>query len=95
MSAVGFREPISIFMGLGFPVEVPNVWEAHRILAEWSGSRDDNYFNALLKCRQAINDETRVEQARLAFEAFATSRGVLAGAAIQAAARRYAQEWAA
>jgi len=93
MSAVNFREPISLFLGLGFPVEIPNAWEAYRILAEWPGTRDDTFDAALLASFKAINDEVSAEPARDAIEAFALARGILAAEAMRAATVRFAQEW--
>ena len=88
-----FAQPTSIFIGLGFPHEVGTSAEAYRVLNEWTGSRGPTHTMALNVCRQAVADETNVEAARLAFEAFARSRGILASEAMMAASESLSDEW--
>ena len=89
------RQPVAIFVGLGFPREIDTVFDAFQILNEWSGGRGEVYQAALQSCRDALagsGDETPMR--RQMFEAFATrSRHTGARRCWPASARRYAEEW--
>jgi len=50
-----FRQPVTIFVGLGFPAEVQTVMDAYRHLAEWPASlRDIAHSVALRACSAAL-----------------------------------------
>ncbi|PBB90712.1 hypothetical protein CK215_20660 [Mesorhizobium sp. WSM3864] len=93
MPAKRFSQPVAIFVGLGFPRELNTVFEAYQFLDEWTGSRSPTYATTLALCRAAVAGEQDAEAARVAFEAFARSRGILAAEAMELAAARAAQEW--
>lgn len=93
MTTKRFDQPVAIFVGLGFPHDVDNVWEAYGLLVEWNGKRGPTHVMALNACRGALSNEADVEAARIAFVAFARSRGILAPDALAKAAARAAEEW--
>ena len=88
-----FEQPVSIFVGLGFPCDVVTPSEAFELLNDWSGKRGEMHSMALGLCRRAAIGEADIETARAAFEAFARSRGILAEDALIEAARRASEEW--
>ncbi|MBY2912280.1 DUF982 domain-containing protein [Rhizobium leguminosarum] len=74
-----FKQPVSIFVGLGFPAEVRSVMDAYRHLVEWPGSpRDAAHAVALKACRAALRGEIEAETARGLFAAFAKKHDLLA-----------------
>ena len=93
MTAKSFIRPVPVFVGLGFPYEVSSVLEAYQFLEEWTGSRSPIYAATLAVCHSALVGDKDVESARVAFEAFARTRGILAPDAIELAAARAADEW--
>lgn len=93
MTARNFSTPVSIFVGLGFPYDVENAWQACELLAEWSGSRGPTHAMALARCREASAGVGNPETARLAFEAFARKVGILAPNALETAVAEAAREW--
>ena len=93
MTAKSFIRPVPVFVGLGFPYEVSSVLEAYKFLEEWTGSRSPTYAATLAVCHSALVGDKDVESARVAFEAFARARGILAPDAIELAAARAADEW--
>jgi hypothetical protein len=93
MDADRFAQPVSIFIGLGFPHDVESASEAYRVLNEWTGGRGPAHTFALDICRAAMAGQDKPENARLAFEAFARSRGILAPDALVETASRAAEEW--
>ncbi|MBB6470313.1 hypothetical protein HNQ96_006210 [Aminobacter lissarensis] len=95
MSAMEFREPVTIFVGLGFPFDVESVLDAYRVLTDWVGARDLSHTMALNSCLDAINGIATAEAAREQFEAFAGARGIVAAEAIQATVARAAKDWVA
>jgi hypothetical protein len=88
-----FEQPVSIFIGLGFPREVETPSEAFQVLNEWDGVRSASHATALNACRAACTGEVDVEMARNVFEAFARSRGILAPDALAMAAQQAIDEW--
>lgn len=74
-----FRQPVTIFVGLGFPAEVRTVMDAYRQLAEWPASlRDTAHSIALKACSAALRGEIEAETARGLFAAFAEKHDLLA-----------------
>ncbi|MGX5841134.1 DUF982 domain-containing protein [Mesorhizobium sp. ArgA1] len=86
-----FSTPVSVFVGLGFPSDISSVAEACSLLDEWTGSRSPAYAATLAVCRSALRGERDIESARVAFETFARSRGILAPDALEMAASRAAE----
>ncbi len=93
MTARNFSTPVPVFVGLGFPYNVENAWQACALLSEWSGSRGPIHAKALVRCREASAGACEQEAARLAFEAFARKTGILAPDALETAAAKVAREW--
>lgn len=82
-----FRTPVTILVGLGFPVEVSNVVDAYRYLAEWPTSfRDTAHSVAMKACQAALNGKIEAETARGLFAAFAAKHDLLAPEAPASAA---------
>ncbi|RWY75269.1 DUF982 domain-containing protein [Rhizobium sp. WSM1325] len=74
-----FKQPVSIFVGLGFPAEVHSVMDAYRHLVEWPASpREAAHSVALQACRAALRGEIEAETARGLFAAFAGKHDLLA-----------------
>ncbi|CAM5603382.1 hypothetical protein MAUB1S_10217 [Mycolicibacterium aubagnense] len=93
MTDLRFNNPVSIFMGLGFPRDVDNALEAYDVLLEWNGTRDDDHAAAIASCRDAIARVQPAAKARDAFELFAHNKGILTEEALDRAALTVAQEW--
>ncbi|PDT15424.1 hypothetical protein CO670_17795 [Rhizobium sp. J15] len=74
-----FRQPVSVLVGLGFPVEVRSVMDAYRHLTEWPASlRDSAHSIALKACGAALRGEIEPETARGLYVAFAEKHDLLA-----------------
>lgn len=74
-----FKDPVTILVGLGFPVEVRTVMDAYRHLAEWPASMQDAVHSIALKaCGAALRGEIEAETARGLFAAFAEKHDLLA-----------------
>ncbi|WP_421581009.1 DUF982 domain-containing protein [Shinella sp. M31] len=87
-----FKEPVSILIGLGFPIQVRSVTEAYRHLVEWrSPSRGAAHSIALNACKAALRGEVDAETVRGLFTAFAERHDLLApdnGIVVAARSRR-------
>ena len=89
-----FDQPVSIFVGLGFPREVRGVTDAYQVLTEWPQSgRDASHDKALETCRAALAGAADATTVRAAFETFARIHDVLAPDALAASAHKAAEEW--
>ena len=94
MNTNTFKQPVPIFVGLGFPHQVESVGEAHQILSDWpTASRGFDHAVALDACRSALAGEVDSDTARSVFERFARRRGILAPEAMAASASQLASEW--
>ncbi len=93
MKQVKFDQPVSVFVGLGFPREVASVIEAYDILIEWNGIRDLDQAGAIEVCRKALDGKRTGKDARRAFQQFAFDRGILSEEAYSRAASALGQEW--
>ena len=89
-----FDQPVSVFVGLGFPREVSKVLDAYDILVEWNGIPDLDRAGAIEVCRKALNGKRNGRDARKAFEGFALNKGILAEDAYERAVDELAHEWA-
>lgn len=88
-----FSHPVSIFIGMGFPYDIESVGDAYVVLNEWPGSRSPTFTAAFGVCKAALAGKKDPESARIAFEAFARARGILAPDALELAVARAAEEW--
>jgi len=92
MKNISFPQPISIFVGLGFPREVGDVLEAYKLLNEWpEGGRGPAHLGALHTCAAALGGHGTGLDAWEAFQAFAVDRGILASEANQRSADQLGQ----
>ncbi|MDK1384832.1 DUF982 domain-containing protein [Sinorhizobium sp. 8-89] len=74
-----FRQPVTIFVGLGFPAEIHGVREAYAWLNEWPPSkRNPAHAIALNACKAALAGEIDAEIARTALVACARRANLLA-----------------
>ncbi|UCI21335.1 DUF982 domain-containing protein [Mesorhizobium sp. B2-1-8] len=76
MTPKRFTRPIQVIVELGFAHEVSSVMDAYQLLDEWVGVRSPTHAATLALFRSALADDKDAETARLAFEAFARSRGI-------------------
>ena len=90
MTMKPFTPPISILVGLGFLYQVDTASGAYVVLNEWGGTRGPLHALALDLCRSAADGKADTEAARIAFENFAQTRGILARDPVMAAANRAA-----
>jgi hypothetical protein len=91
---ISFPQPVSVFVGLGFPREVGDVLDAYKLLNEWpQSSRGADHLAALHACAAVLGGHGTVSDARHALEAFAAARGILAPEALQESAAAHVQEW--
>ncbi len=87
-------QPVSVFVGLGFPRVVDSVGAALSLLDEWpAGSRGPLHARATSVCRDALIGAAQPNQARAALIQFAQARGMLANEAIAASAAAVGREW--
>jgi len=88
-----FSRPVSVFVGLGLPREINSVLDAYQFLDEWAASRSPSHAATVALCQAALAGEGDSETVRVAFEAFAGARGILAPDAMELAVARAAEEW--
>lgn len=93
MTAHRFNQPVSVFLGLGFPREVESVLDAYHLLLEWNGVPDPDYHAAMDLCSKALSGEGTVQEAQEGFERFAANRGILSEEALDRSAEKLAQDW--
>lgn len=94
MRSIAFDQPVSIFVGLGFPHEISDVLEAYKLLNEWpESSRGPSHLMALHTSAAVLGGHGTAADARRALEAFAASRGLLADEALRRSADQFGQEW--
>lgn len=74
-----FDEPVTIFVGLGYPREIHTATEAYAFMNEWPlAHRRPGHTAAMTTCRIAMNGGALPTEARAAFAAFARRAGILA-----------------
>ncbi|WP_105383537.1 DUF982 domain-containing protein [Neorhizobium alkalisoli] len=79
MIADRFTSPVTIFVGLGFPLPIYSVMEAYRYLADCPhNARDKWHTLAKNACAAAIRGEVEPDTARGLFAAFAERHQLLA-----------------
>ncbi|MDS7594435.1 DUF982 domain-containing protein [Agrobacterium tumefaciens] len=73
-----FTKPVTILVGLGFPVDVRGVMDAYRYLVDWPTSlRDNAHTIAVKSCQAALRGEIEADTARGLFMAFAEKHDLL------------------
>ena len=77
MGITKFDHPVEVFVGLGFPREVETVVDAYAMLVEWNGIPDLDRAGAIEVCRKALKGVRTGKEARVAFQRFAHSKGIL------------------
>jgi Protein of unknown function (DUF982) len=78
MMSRSFSQPVTVLVGLGMPVEIGTVMEAHRLLDDWPPSqRNATHAVALNACKAALLDLVDAETARATFVAFARRNDLL------------------
>ncbi|MFD2058428.1 DUF982 domain-containing protein [Mesorhizobium calcicola] len=74
----GFGKPLSIFVGLGFPREISDAWEAFELLNDMpSHMRGPAHNAALNACRAAMRGEVDQDVARGLVRTYAKGRSIL------------------
>jgi hypothetical protein len=85
MNHMRFEEPVTILVGMGFPVTIENVMEAYALLQDWPAtSRNGAHAVALNACRAAIAGEVDPETVRATLVAFASRNDLLVPTMISA-----------
>jgi len=85
MTISAFDQPVTVFVGLGFPIEIEALSTAHAFLAEWPSSRRDAAHGiALNACRAALSGEADAQTAQAAFITFARRHRILGPEAMAA-----------
>ncbi|RUX89976.1 MULTISPECIES: DUF982 domain-containing protein [unclassified Mesorhizobium] len=78
MDHMRFEEPVTILVGMGFPVTIENASEAYALLQDWPmTSRNGAHTVALNACRAAIAGEVDAETVRATLIAFARRNDLL------------------
>lgn len=78
MTTSTFDRPVTVFVGLGFPLEIKETAAAHAFLSDWpSSKRDAAHGIALNECRAALAGEADAASARAAFATFAKRHCIL------------------
>ncbi len=97
MNITKFDRPVAVFVGLGFPSEVETVMDAYAMLLEWNGIPDLDRAGAIEVCRKALTGKRTGKEARVAFQRFAFSKGILSedGHGARLASRRISGQSAA
>jgi hypothetical protein len=77
MTNASLDRPVSVFVGLGFPKTVKDVFDAYATLVDWNGISDLDRAGAIEVCRKAMKGERTGKDVRLAFQRFAHNKGIL------------------
>lgn len=73
-----FHAPVTVLVGLGFPLRIDGIMQAIGLLDNQPASQRDEAFHATLAaCRDALAGKGDMEDARAVFCAFARRRGIL------------------
>ncbi|TIN14907.1 MAG: DUF982 domain-containing protein [Mesorhizobium sp.] len=91
MDHMRFDDPVTILVGMGFPVTVESVMEAYALLQDWpAASQNGAHTVALNACRAAIAGEVDAETVRATLIVFARRHDLLVPNMISAAKTRSA-----
>ena len=78
MDTARFREPVTIFVGMGFPARIKTVMAAYALLHDWPlPIRNSTHAVALNACKAGIGGEIDAETVRSTFVAFARRNDIL------------------
>jgi hypothetical protein len=78
MLDTSFASPVTVLVGMGFPLEMRSLLDALRYLDEQPAmSRDEAFHAAYGACRDALDGKASVAEARDMICALARRRGVL------------------
>ncbi|MGX7873759.1 DUF982 domain-containing protein [Mesorhizobium sp. ORM6] len=73
-----FEEPVTVLVGMGFPVRIENVMEAYALLEDWpAAGRNGAHTVALNACKAGIAGEIDPETVRATLVAFARRNDIL------------------
>ncbi|CDX24495.1 conserved hypothetical protein [Mesorhizobium sp. ORS 3324] len=73
-----FEEPVTILVGLGLPMRLETVTEAHALLQDWpAANRSSAHEIALNACKAGIAGEIDAETVRATLVAFARRHDIL------------------
>jgi hypothetical protein len=87
MHRICFEEPVTILVGMGFPVRIETLMEAYGLLQDWPvASRNGAHAVALNACKAGMAGEVDAETVRATLVAFAQRNDVLVPDAISLSA---------
>lgn len=72
-----FKEPVKVWVGLGFPRQLNSVVDAYQFAMEYCGNSPQQRA-AIRACKAALTGEVDPETARGIFVAFAKKKGLIA-----------------
>ncbi|MCG7508002.1 DUF982 domain-containing protein [Mesorhizobium retamae] len=72
-----FKEPVRVWVGLGFPRQLNSVVDAYQFAMEYCGNSPEQRA-AIRACKAALTGDVDPETARGVFVAFATKKGLIA-----------------
>jgi len=72
-----FKEPVRVWVGLGFPRQLNSVVDAYQFATEYCGNSPEQRA-AIRACKAALTGEIDPETARGVFVAFAKKKGLIA-----------------
>lgn len=72
-----FKEPVRVWVGLGFPRQLNTVVDAYQFAMEYCGNSPEQRA-AIRACKAALTGEVDPETARGVFVAFAKKKGLIA-----------------
>ncbi|MBZ9986460.1 DUF982 domain-containing protein [Mesorhizobium sp. BH1-1-5] len=71
-----FENPISVWVGMGFPRQLNTVVDAYQFATDWCGNSPEQKA-AIRACRAALVGDIDAETARGIFAAFARKKDIL------------------
>lgn len=78
MRNMRFEQPVTVLVGMGFPVTIENVMEAYSLLQDWPATGSNGaHAVALNACKAGIAGEVDPEIVRATLVAFARRNDIL------------------
>ncbi len=71
-----FKEPVHVWVGLGFPRQLNSVVDAYQFAMEYCGNSPEQRA-AIRACKAALTGDVDTETARGVFVAFARKKGLV------------------
>ena len=71
-----FEKPVHVLVGLGFPRQIHNTFDAYQFLMNWCGNSPEQKA-AIRACKAALAGDVDAETARGVFVAFARMKDIL------------------